>query len=98
MVNLFYISEGREKNEEAMDFKWVTRDKLGKVIGTKLSNPKIGDTLILDPYTHPQPYQTSPIISISKNSDTKVIFKTKEYEYTFYTHLHFQDLLNKLKS
>lgn len=96
MVNLYYTSEGRKILKDALDFKWVTRCELGRVTETKLSNPKIGDTLILDPYTSPQPFQTKPIISISKNSDTKVIFKTEEKEYEFFTHLYFQSLYEKL--
>ena len=96
MVELYYESDRGRIGKTALDFKWVTRCEKGMVVETKLSDPKIGDTIILNPYTDPQPYQTKPIISISKNSDTKIIFKTEEKEYEFFTHLYFQNLWDEL--
>jgi len=98
MVELKSKTQNDWTSKSGLDFKWVTRCKLGRVIETKLTDPKIGDTLILDPYTDPKPLQTEPITEILESSDTKVIFNTQNMEYKFFTHLYFQDLYEELNS
>jgi hypothetical protein len=82
-------------SEQSPEIRWVERDDNGVVIDSNKKEPKIGYTLVLNPYDNQ--YQTKPITEIITSTDKIIHFKTEDEEYKLYLAKHFKDIYEKLK-
>ncbi len=69
----------------AYGLKWIERNKDGKIISKHDSNPKIGFTLVMAPFTPSSTYITKPITEIIEKTDEFIHFKTEDNEYKLQT-------------
>jgi hypothetical protein len=82
-------------SKQSTEIRWVERDIDGMVIEIYKENPKIGYTLVLNPYDNQ--YQTKPITEIIASTDKIIHFKTEDEEYKLYLTKYFKEIYEKLK-
>ena len=78
------------------NIRWVERKDDGSIKKIHPNSPKVGFTLIIDPYLPEKTFQTEPITFIIESTDKLVHFRTIKNEYKLSLKDNYLDLLDSI--